>query len=385
LAGGVPLERSYLLFACPLLVPLASLLAAAPPPRRPAIIGYVFARGGTIRPDEIAAEKLTHLNFAFASLRGGRLVESEAGDAANLAVLTGLRRRNPGLRVLVSAGGWTGSKGFSDVALTAARRGAFAASVVEFLRRHDLDGLDVDWEYPGLPGAGNPHRPFDRANFTALLADLRRALDAEGAARGRTLLLTIAAGAFPDYLAHVDMAQAQASLDLVNLMSYDFRLAEAGDEAGHHANLLPHPDDPRQLSASTAVQQFLAAGVPAGKLVLGVPFYGRAWRGVAGGKDALYRAGKPARGLDVSSYPAIEALAGREGWSRGWDERAQAPYLWNARRGLFVSYEDPQSLRAKARFVRAQGLAGVMFWECHGDPTGVLLDSLVEGLRGERP
>lgn len=352
---------------------------------RPVVVGYVFARGGTIRPEEIAAEKLTHLNFAFASLRGGRLVETDAEDTANLAVLTGLRRRNASLRVLVSAGGWLGSKGFSDAALSSTSRRTFVASVVGFLRRHDLDGLDLDWEYPGLPGNGNPHRPADRAGFTALVEELRRALDAEGQARGRKLLLTIAAGAFPDYLAHVDMARAQASLDLVNLMTYDFRLAEAGDEAGHHANLLPHPDDPRKLSASTAVEQFLAAGVPASKLVLGVPFYGRAWRGVKGGRDALYRAGKPARGLDVSTYPAIVALVGKQGWARGWDEQAQAPYLWNARGGLFVSYEDPQSLHAKGRFVRAQGLAGLMFWECHADPTGVLLDALVDGLREERP
>jgi chitinase len=379
------LDRTCLLFACLLLLPFAGVSAAASAEARPAIVGYVFARGGVIHPDEIAAEKLTHINFAFADLRGGRLVEGDPGDAANLAVLTGLRKRNPELRVLVSAGGWLGSKGFSDVALTAARRRVFVRSVVDFLRRHDLDGFDLDWEYPGLPGNGNRHRPADRASFTALLADLRRALDEDGAARKRHLLLTIAAGAFADYLAHVDMAQARLSLDLVNLMSYDFRLAEAGDEAGHHANLLPRPDDPRKLSASGAVRDFLAAGVPAGKLVLGVPFYGRAWGGVPGGRDALFRAGKPVRNVDVSSYPAIAALVGKEGWARGWDETAQAPYLWNASRGLFVSYEDPQSLRAKARFVREHGLAGAMFWEYHADPTGVLLDALFEGLHGEKP
>ena len=379
------MDRTCLLLACLLLLPLVGVATAAPLTARPVIVGYVFARGAAIRPDEIAAEKLTHINFAFADLRAGRLVEADPGDAANLAVLTGLRKRNPELRVLVSAGGWVGSKGFSDVALTAARRRLFVRSVVELLRRHDLDGLDLDWEYPGLPGNGNRHRPADRAGFSALLADLRRALDEDGAARQRRLLLTIAAGAFADYLAHVDMAQAQASLDLVNLMSYDFRLAEAGDEAGHHANLLPRPDDPRKLSASGAVRDFLAAGVPPGKLVLGVPFYGRAWSGVPGGRDALYRAGKPVRNVDVSSYSAIEALARKPGWARGWDETAQAPYLWNAGSGLFVSYEDPQSLRAKARLVREQGLAGVMFWEYHADPTGALLDALFEGLHGEKP
>jgi chitinase len=374
--------RTSTRIACLLLPVLPGGAAALPARPAPVIVGYVFGRGEPLHGAAIAAEKLTHVNFAFAELRRGRLAIASPEDAAALAVLTGLRQRNPELRVLVSAGGWLGSKGFSDLARSEARRSTFVRSVVDVLRRYDLDGLDLDWEYPGLPGNGNPHRPADRQGFTALLDELRHALDQDGARRGRRLLLTIAAGAFADYLVHVDMPRVQASVDFVNLMSYDFRLAEAGDEAGHHANLLPRPDDPRNLSASGAVRDFLAAGVPAAKLVLGVPFYGRAWRGVTGGRDGLYREGKPAKDLDVSSYTAIEALARREGWSRGWDDAAQAPYLWNARRGLFVSYEDPRSLRAKALFVRERGLAGVMFWEYHADPSGVLLDALAAGLRG---
>lgn len=373
--------RTSLRTACLILLVLSGGAAALPAGPAPVIVGYVFGRE-PLRGEAIAAGKLTHVNFAFAELRRGRLAIASPEDAAALAVLTGLRQRNPALRVLVSAGGWLGSKGFSDLARSEARRSRFVLSVVDVLKRYDLDGFDLDWEYPGLPGNGNPHRPADRQGFTALLDELRRALDQDGARRGRRLLLTIAAGAFADYLAHVDMPRVQASVDLVNLMSYDFRLAEAGDEAGHHANLLPRPDDPRKLSASGAVNDFLAAGVPARKLVLGVPFYGRAWRGVTGGRDGLYREGRPAKDLDVSSYPAIEALAGREGWARGWDDAAQAPYLWNARRGLFVSYENPRSLQAKARFVREHGLAGVMFWEYHADPSGVLLDALAAALRG---
>ena len=216
-------------------VPCSAATAAASP--RPAIVGYVFPRDEPIRPEAIAAEKLTHVNYAFAAVRSGRLAAAVSAASANLAALVTLRRRNPELRVLVSAGGWSGSKGFSDLALTAAGRRAFADSVVSYLRRHDLDGFDLDWEYPGLPGEGNKHRPADRVNFTALLAELRRALDAEGTARGRRLLLTIAAGASPEYLEHTDLAAAQQSLDLVNLMTYDFAVAEGGDRAAHHANL----------------------------------------------------------------------------------------------------------------------------------------------------
>ncbi len=344
------------------------------------IAGYVLAREGAIRPDEIAAGKLTHVNYAFVDVRNGRLTEHAPPDAASLAALTGLRKQSPRLRVLVSVGGWEGSRPFSQLARSAASRARFVASALAFLRRHDLDGLDVDWEYPGLPGNDNPHGPADREAFTALLADLRAGFDRDGAARGRKLLLTIAAGAFPEYLEHVDLARVQASLDLVHLMAYDFRVPEGGDEAGHHANLRAHPADPRQLSAERTVREFLAAGVPKEKLVLGVPFYGRAWRGVRTKTEGLYHEGRPVPGFDAT-YGALAKLVGTDGWVRGWDEAAQAPYLWNAARKTFVSYEDPESLRLKCRFVREQGLAGVMFWEYHSDPTGALLDALVEGLR----
>ena len=163
----------------PALAVLLAAVAASPPaegpPPKAAIIGYVFPQERLLAPDEIDAAKLTHINYAFANVKDGRLVEGFARDAENLRVLTGLRARNPELRVLVSVGGWTWSKGFSDAALTAESRRRFCESAVAYVKRHDLDGLDVDWEYPGLPGDNNPYRPEDRANFTALMTRPARA------------------------------------------------------------------------------------------------------------------------------------------------------------------------------------------------------------------
>ena len=364
---------------------LAAVLGWGPPATaeapRPAVIAYVFPRDRVLESSEIRADKLTHVNFAFANVVGGRVVEGSPRDAENLRVLTGLRRDHPHLRILVSVGGWTWSKGFSDAALTAKSRRVFVASAVDFVRRHDLDGFDVDWEYPGLPGDGNPHRPEDKENFTALMADLRAALDREGARRGRPLLLTFAAGASREFLAHTEMAKVQAVVDFVNLMTYDFRVANPGAPAGHHANLYPSPADPRSHSADGAVKDFLAAGVPASKLVLGVPFYGRAWEGVSS-PEGLYREGRPPSQRIDSSHPSLAALVGREGWVRAWDSAAQAPFLWNEARKAFVTYEDEESLRLKSRYVREKGLGGVMFWEYHADRTGALLDTLDAALRG---
>jgi chitinase len=266
------------------------------------------------------------------------------------------------------------------MAITRKGRRRFVDSATRLLLRHDLDGLDIDWEYPGLPGYGNPHRPEDKASFTALMAELRARLDREGAKRGRRYLLTFAAGAFPDFLAHTEMDKVQASVDFVNLMTYDFREAEAEPLAGHHANLYAHPADARQLSADRAVRDFLAAGVPPGKLVLGVPFYGRPWGEVEAKDRGLYQPGKPLAERMDTSYTGLAGLPA--GYERVWDDVAQAPFLWNAEKRVFISYEDAESLRRKCGYVREHGLAGVMFWEYYADRTGALLGTLFAELRG---
>jgi chitinase len=367
------------------------VLAAAPPQAgpsapRPAVIGYLFPQDTVIDPARLAADQLTHVNYAFANIRDGQVVEGFAHDAENFKVLAGVRRQHPHLRVLVSVGGWTWSGGFSDAALTAESRRRFVASAIDFVRRHDLDGFDVDWEYPGLRGNGNVHRPEDKENFTALMAELRTALDADGAARGRRLLLTFAAGASTAFLEHTEMAKVQASVDFVNLMTYDFRVASVEKVAGHHANLFDHPLDERRRSGDRTVREFLAAGVPARKLVLGVPFYGRGWTGVAraaeGSPDTgLYQPGTALTGRSLAYGRLAAELVDREGFARHWDPQAKQPYLWNAASRTVICYDDPESMRVKARYVREHDLGGVMFWEYSNDPSGALLAALDGALR----
>ncbi len=345
------------------------------------IIAYVFPQDALIDPVALDATKITHVNYAFANVVAGKVVEGFAKDTENFKVLAGLRKKHPHLKLLVSVGGWTWSKGFSDAALTAKSRKVFVDSSVAFVRRHDLDGFDVDWEYPGMVGDGNVFRPEDKENFTALMAELRAALDLEGKAMKRHLLLTFAAGASSEFLEHTEMAKVQASVDFVNLMTYDFRVASDQGEAGHHANLYPNPTDPRRSSADRAVREFLAAGVPAHKLVLGVPFYGRAWVVAKADARGLYQPGKAPAERIPTGYASLAAdRVGKGGFERHWDDKAQAAYLWNAEKMVFVSYEDPESLRLKCRYIRDQKLAGAMFWEYYSDPSGVLVGTLADAL-----
>ena len=157
----------FLLGAAIALPALCALAAAGP--SRPVVVGYVFPRGAVLQPGQIRAKSMNRINYAFANIQSGRIVAGFPADEQNFAYLNALKRENPSLTVLVSVGGWLWSGGFSDMALTATSRQTFIQSVMEFLGSNHLDGLDVDWEYPGSVGAGNRFRSEDKQNYTLLL------------------------------------------------------------------------------------------------------------------------------------------------------------------------------------------------------------------------
>lgn len=364
-----------------LLLGAATLVAAQTPAARPYVItGYVFARGAALSPGQIDATKLTRINYAFANIKDGRMVVGSPADAENFAFLRSLRTANSNLTLLVSVGGWLWSTNFSDMALTRASRTAFEDSVMQFLTRYDLDGLDIDWEYPGMPGSGHPFRAEDKQNFTSLLRELRERFDAS-ARRGRRLYLTIAMGASDEVIANTEMQKVQRYVDTVNLMTYDYY--EPGSESitGNHAPLYADPADPKAASSSETVRAFEKAGVPADKILLGVPFYGHEWGQVKDQNHGLFQVGKPVPGANAN-FNVIESTMLGHGFTRYWDEAAKVPYLYNAQRGIFVSYEDSESLKLKCQYIRSQKLGGVMFWEYFGDSNGKLLGTINSELRG---
>ncbi|MGH9558323.1 MAG: glycosyl hydrolase family 18 protein [Bryobacteraceae bacterium] len=354
---------------------------SAPTPQK-VVIAYVFAENKILQPSAVPAEKLTHINYAFANIKGGRMVEGFDHDADNFRVLNSLKQRNPRLKVLVSVGGWTWSGNFSDMALTAASRSRFIDSAVAFLKRYKLDGLDVDWEFPGQLGLNNTHRPEDREDCTALMDELRAALDKAGREYGKRYLLTMATEASDKWLEHTEMNKVQRDLDYVNLMAYD-QFEETGDRiAGLHAPLFTNPDNPKHSSAALMVSHYIAAGVPASKIVLGVPFYGHVWANVAPREHGLYQPGSKPDVPLMASYRNIEAqLENPGGFARYWDDVSEAPFLYNAQKHMFVSYEDEQSVRLKARYVVDRGMAGIMFWELSGDSKNQLLDTIDAALK----
>jgi len=368
------MPRFRLLLLLFLLLP-ACLTGAQSPPTHPYVItAYVFPRGAALIPGQIDPAKLTRINYAFSNIQTGRMVPGSPADAQNFALLRSFRSTNPNLTILVSVGGWLWSTNFSDMALTRESRAVFEDSVMQFLTRYDLDGLDIDWEYPGMPGSGHPFRAEDKQNFTSLLRELRQRFDAS-ARRGRRLYLTIAMGASDEVIANTEMQKVQRYVDTVNLMTYDYY--EPGSESitGNHSPLYADPADPKAASSSDTVRAFQKAGVPAEKILLGVPFYGHEWGEVKDQNHGLFQVGKPVPGA-YTPFNVIDTTMLAAGFTRFWDDAAKVPYVYNPQQRIFVSYEDPESLKHKCQYIRSQKLAGIMFWEYFGDSQGKLLQTI---------
>ena len=350
-----------------------------PGPTKPIVLAYVGGFRGLVDADNIAVEKLTHINYAFVDVKNNRAwLHNLATDSTNFRKLNALKRRNPDLKILISIGGWAWSENFSDAVLSDTSRLAFAASAVDIVRQYELDGIDIDWEYPGMKGEDNVFRPEDKANFTLLFKALREQLNGLKQQTGKDYLVTTALPGFNEIFTHTDMAQAQQYLDYINVMSYDF--FTGGPTAGHHTNLYASDKVDNETSGDKAVRLYEQAGVPADKLVLGIAFYGRAWQLQNGNPKAHPRTiTNVERG---GGYTLIkDSLLTNPAYKRHWDRRAKAPYLYNADLKRFVSYDDEKSVKAKCDYVKKRGLAGVMFWEYFSDPKAYLLSEIDRQLR----
>ena len=378
------------------------------------VVGYYPGWGIYDRNFEVAdlpGDKLTHVNYAFANLVNGECVLGDpwadvdrrlSGDPwsgpgsdepyyGNFRQLNLLKDASPGLQTLISIGGWTWSGNFSDAALTPTSRERFATSCADFMQAYGFDGLDIDWEYPGGGGlAGNTVRPEDPQNFTLLLQALRDELDARGSAAGRHYLLTIAAPAGADKIAKLELDQIYPLLDFINVMTYDLNGAWSSI-SNFNAPLYLSPDDPTNStgdSADSAIQNYLNQGVPADKLVLGVPFYGRGVNGVAPENQGLFQ---PFSGVPLGTWDAAGGAPtgmfdyadlathyiGQPGVNVYRDEASGVPWLHDPSRGLFISYDDPVSLALKREYVWVNGLGGVMIWEMSSDLDDQMIDALV--------
>ncbi|MFK3651391.1 glycosyl hydrolase family 18 protein [Lysobacter enzymogenes] len=404
------------------------------------VIGYfaqwgIYGRNYRVKNIDTSgtAAKLTHINYAFGNVRNNRCevgvtVPSDpntgaGGDAfadytkafqagesvsgasdtwdqplrGNWNQLKQLKAKYPGLKVLISLGGWTWSRGFPSAA-SAANRQAFVASCVDAYIKGNLpvtdgaggagaaagvfDGIDIDWEYPVVCGIDCPaaQRPEDNANFTALMAEFRRQLDAVRPG----LLLTVAVGAGIDKIRVTNPGAYHQYLDYINVMTYDFH---GGWDPGtnHHSALFASPNDPstgdvKLYNSNDALEAFLSRGVPAAKLNLGIGFYGRGWTGVSNVNNGLYRPGSgPAPGTYEAGIEDYKVLKNKAG-TIYTDNTAVATWKYDG--NTFWSYDTPALIGQKMQYVKTQNLGGAFFWEFSGDDEqGSLATAISNGLK----
>ncbi|BBI34996.1 hypothetical protein KCTCHS21_43950 [Cohnella abietis] len=373
--------------------------------------------GRNFKPSDIDVSQITHINYAFSDIcwrgygtggvpcqssnvplqnryvfDGEMIVGDPEVDLNNFAALNQISQQNPHLKLMVSVGGWSWSKNFSNMAATEETRRAFTNSVVKFLREYGLDGLDIDWEYPVEGGdAGNSRKPEDKENFLLLVKMIREALDAAGSEDGSYYLLTIAAGQSDAFVNNADLQHSSQYLDFINMMAYDY--SGSWESLAHHNAPLyyddKHPKDfALRNNIAAAITSFLDGGVPSYKLVMGIPFYGKGWRGCPeGGQYETCEGGEALPGQfgtwesQIFDFSAIENnYLNKDGNVRYWNEASKVPYLYNSTTKDFISYDDQQTIMYKASYIKSLDLAGAMSWEISGDRNRTLSTQLLNDL-----
>lgn len=337
----------------------------------------------------IPANILTDVTYAFGEPGAGNVCHTPSdAQAKEFAQLRRLRASHPQLRLLLSIGGWSAAPQYSDAALTPASRRAFArACVTEYVARSGFDGLDIDWEFP-VRGGVIPARPQDKRNATALLREIRLQLDALAKTTHRRYYLTVAtpAGTWQQGGAYsvsdsYDLRAVARIADWLNVMTYDMNTVFSPVSA-FNTPMRADPRDPTPRAQRTldnvegAVRYYESHGVPPGKIVLGMAFYGRGFTGVSPKNAGLY---SKFRGIFPETPWSIvkTRFLTDPSWQKHWSATAQAPWLYNPRKHIFFSYDDPRSMTIKAQFVRREHLRGAMFWVFgQDDPQQSLLHAL---------
>ncbi|EPB2247809.1 MULTISPECIES: glycoside hydrolase family 18 protein [unclassified Citrobacter] len=409
----------------PLLAALPLLCASVVSASSLMSVGY-FNGGGDVTAgpggdiNKLDVRQITHLNYSFGLVYNNE--KDETNDALkdasklhqiwlsqkvqdDLLKIPQLRKQNPNLKVLLSVGGW-GARGFSGAAATKESRAVFIQSAQEIIAKYGLDGIDLDWEYP-VNGAWGlvESQPADRANFTVLLTELRAAL-------GHKKLLTIAVGANAESpKSWVDVKAIAPSLDYINLMTYDM----AYGTQYFNSNLYDSTQWPTvaaadRYSANFVVDNYLAAGLKASQMNLGIGFYGRVpkravepgidWSKPDAQKNPVTQPYfEPAQielfkslGVDLSkdTYVKYNDIVAKlindpqKRFSQHWDDEAKVPWLSVQSadgKALFaLSYENPRSVAIKADYIKSKGLGGAMFWEYGADDQNQLAKQLADSL-----
>ena len=310
---------------------------------------------GTRTPD---ASVLTHINYAFAELyvRDGKYVTFKLqGSESRFQQIVNVKKQHPELKLCLSFSHTVDNPdnyqagGFSVMASTAEGRKAFAEDCLAFVRKWGIDGIDIDWEFPGISWSGHACDPaHDVENYTLLMKQLRETLGSQYLLTYAGYVMNVQGG--EGNWRYIDIKAVDPYVDFVNIMTYDIA---AGSE-GQHQSAWKRPD--YYWDCVRAIDAYLSAGVSPSKLVLGIPFYARhAWDNSDGFKGCVDF------GKFATEFPASGGFK-----TDNWDEQGQVPYV--TRNGkMWAGYDNPKSIGLKAEKILSMGMKGLMYWDYDAD------------------
>ena len=367
------------------------------------------------------AAKLTVLDYAFANISSN--LQCASGDtwadyqkpftadqavngiadtynqplAGNFNQLKELKALYPRLKILISIGGWTWSTNFSAAASPQNVSSFVHSCIDQYILGNQagpgsmagiFDGIDIDWEYPDNPGNGNPYGPQDIQNYTNLLKEFRTQLHQVSAQTGKQYLLTTATPAGQDKYQKLQLGRASHYVNWMDIMTYDMHGPwNATGPTDFNAPLYADPRDPstpptNSYSINHAVTDYLAAGVPAHKIVIGLPIYGHGWTGVPDRNNGLYQSSslmQPAPATSTAGTEDYRILENLSGYSSYRDKTTQQYWIFNG--STFWTYDDPTTIAIKMKYVNSRGLAGAFAWSLDGDDSaGSFMNAISTGL-----
>ncbi|MER8036851.1 glycoside hydrolase family 18 chitinase [Streptomyces hydrogenans] len=371
-----------------------------PPPPKAVKLGYftnwgVYGRNYHVKNivTSGSASKITHINYAFGNVQGGKCTIGDAyadydkaytadqsvdGVAdtwdqplrGNFNQLRKLKKAYPNIKVLWSFGGWTWSGGFGQAVQNPTAFAQSCYDLVEDPRWADVfDGIDLDWEYPNACGL---------TCDTSGAASFKNMMQAMRAKFGANNLVTAAVTADASAGGKIDAADyagAAPYYDWLNVMTYDFFGAwDAKGPTAPHSPLTSYAGIPQAgFNSAEAIAKFKAKGVPANKLLLGIGFYGRGWTGVTQSAPGGTATG-PAQGTyeqGIEDYKVLKASCPSNGTVAGTAYAHCGTNWW--------SYDTPATVNSKMSWAKNQGLGGAFFWEFSGDTTNGELVSAING------
>lgn len=372
-------------------------------------------------------DKLTHVQYAFASVdnttyelvpsdpendveskfegrefyhKGQKIEMDETlGYYGQFNLLHTMQKMYPDVTVLISAGGWAGSKGLWLATDNESNMNKFADSAVSFIRKYGFDGIDIDFEYPSETSqSGNPddfsvsetRRNGIGERYTQFIKILSEKLAAASKEDGKYYWLTSAVTASSWVLGGQKTSEFLDYLDFVSIMSYDYH-GGWNRYVENQANIYADPADTETASMAQPTlgfdwsMNYYRGAVQSEKILMGVPYYTRGWTNVSGGVNGLHGSSNtPASGdeniwgdLDANGnevpaganplWHVLNLMEKDSNYKKYWDPVGCVPYIWNAEKKTFLTFEDEQSIQERINVVKNNNLGGVLIWVMHGD------------------